>query len=77
MNKNPQRADAWIQVGFCKVKQGKNQDAIRAFEQALRLKPNSYEALKLGDAYYYAGKLHKALAPTSAPSPRPELAGVL
>src|SRR5947209_2858081 len=52
VNKNPQRADAWIQVGFCKVKQGKNQDAIKAFEQALKLTPNSYEALnKLGDAY--------------------------
>jgi len=62
VNKNPQRADAWIQVGFCKVKQGKNQDAIRAFEQALKLKPNSYEALnKLGDAYYYAGNYYKAL----------------
>ncbi len=62
VNKNPQRADAWIQVGFCKVKQGKNQDAIRAFEQALKLRPNSYEALnKLGDAYYYAGNYYKAL----------------
>ncbi len=61
-NKNPSRAEAWIQVGFCKVKQGKNQDAIRAFEQALKLKPNSYEAInKLGDAYYYAGNYYKAL----------------
>jgi len=61
-NKNPARAEAWIQVGFCKVKQGKNHDAIRAFEQALKLKPNSYEAInKLGDAYYYAGNYYKAL----------------
>ena len=61
VNKNPERADAWIQVGFCKVKQGKNQDAIRAFQQALRLRPNSYEAHnKLGDAYYYAGNYRKA-----------------
>ncbi|HYH86589.1 MAG TPA: tetratricopeptide repeat-containing serine protease family protein [Pyrinomonadaceae bacterium] len=62
VNKNPSRAEAWIQVGFCKVKQGKNHDAIRAFEQALRLKPNSYEAInKLGDAYYHAGNYYKAL----------------
>ncbi|HEX3560027.1 MAG TPA: tetratricopeptide repeat-containing serine protease family protein [Pyrinomonadaceae bacterium] len=62
VNKNPARVEAWIQVGFCKVKQGKNQDAIRAFEQALRLKPASYEALsKLGDAYYFAGNYYKAL----------------
>lgn len=76
VNKNPQRADAWIQVGFCKVKQGKNQDAIRAFEQALKLKPNSYEALnKLGDAYYYAGNNYKALESyKQAVALRPDLA---
>ncbi len=62
VNKNPDRAEAWIQVGFCKVKQGKNHDAIRAFQQALRLRPNSYEAHnKLGDAYYYAGNYHRAV----------------
>ena len=76
VNKNPQRAEAWIQVGFCKVKQGKNQDAIRAFQQALKLKPNSYEALnKLGDAYYYAGNYHKALdAYKQAVAVRPDAA---
>src|SRR5215207_6359839 len=76
VNKNPERADAWIQVGFCKVKQGKNQDAIRAFEQALKLRPNSYEALnKLGDAYYYAGNYYKALdAYKRAVGLRPDLA---
>jgi hypothetical protein len=76
VNKNPQRADAWIQVGFCKVKQGKNEDAIRAFEQALKLTPNSYEALnKLGDAYYYAGNNYKALDNyKQAVALRPELA---
>jgi hypothetical protein len=62
VSKNPNRADAWIQVGFCKVKQGKNADAIRAFERALRLRPDSAEALnKLGDAYYYAGNLTRAI----------------
>jgi len=76
VNKNPSRAEAWIQVGFCKVKQGKNQDAIRAFEQALKLTPNSYEALnKLGDAYYYAGNYYKALdSYKQAVQLRPDLA---
>ncbi|HEX3249741.1 MAG TPA: trypsin-like peptidase domain-containing protein, partial [Pyrinomonadaceae bacterium] len=30
-NKNPKRAEAWVQVGYCKVKQGKNQEAIKAY----------------------------------------------
>ncbi len=76
VNKNPERADAWIQVGFCKVKQGKNQDAIRAFQQALRLRPNSYEAHnKLGDAFYYAGNYRKAAdSYRQAVALRPDLA---
>ncbi|HEX5706260.1 MAG TPA: tetratricopeptide repeat-containing serine protease family protein, partial [Pyrinomonadaceae bacterium] len=62
VSKNPNRVEAWIQVGFCKVKQGKNNDAIRAFQQALKLRPNSYEAHnKLGDAYYYSGQFYKAI----------------
>ena len=58
VNRNPKRADAWIQVGYCKVKQGKNEEAIKAYQHALRLKPSSEEVLnKLGDAYYYAGRM--------------------
>ena len=61
-NKNPRRADAWVQVGFCKVKQGKNQEAIRAYLQALQLKPTDAEIHnKLGDAYYYSGRLREAI----------------
>ncbi|PWT82920.1 MAG: hypothetical protein C5B44_01375 [Acidobacteria bacterium] len=63
VNKNPRRADAWIQVGYCKVKQGKNDEGIRAYQQALRLKPESADLRnKLGDAYYYAGRLEEAIA---------------
>lgn len=63
VNRNPKRADAWIQVGYCKVKQGKNEEAIKAYQQALQLKPDSEEILnKLGDAYYYAGRMHDAIA---------------
>ncbi|MDQ3665326.1 MAG: trypsin-like peptidase domain-containing protein [Acidobacteriota bacterium] len=62
VNRNPKRADAWIQVGYCKVKQGKNEEAIQAYQQALQLKPSSEEVLnKLGDAYYYAGRLPEAI----------------
>jgi len=62
VNKNPRRADAWVQVGYCKVKQGKSQEAIRAYLQALQLKPEDAEIHnKLGDAYYYAGRLREAI----------------
>ncbi len=63
VNRNPKRADAWIQVGYCKVKQGKVEEAIRAYRQALQLKPSSEEVHnKLGDAYYYAGRIGEAIA---------------
>ncbi len=62
VNRNPKRADAWIQVGYCKVKQGKAEEAIKAYRQALQLKPASEEVLnKLGDAYYYAGRMAEAI----------------
>ncbi len=62
VNKNPKRAEAWVQVGYCKVKQGKNQEAIRAYLQALQLKPTDAEIHnKLGDAYYYASRLREAI----------------
>jgi len=62
-NRNPKRADAWVQVGYCKVKQGKSAEAIRAYQHALELRPNSEEIHnKLGDAYYYAGRMRDAIA---------------
>jgi tetratricopeptide (TPR) repeat protein len=75
-NRNPRRADAWVQVGYCKVKQGKNAEAIRAYQHALELKPESEEIHnKLGDAYYYAGRLSEAIAAYShAASLRPAFA---
>ena len=75
VNKNPRRVEAWIQVGYCKVKQGKNADAVRAYKQALRLRPNSVEAYnKLGDAYYYAANFDEAVnAYKQAARLRPDL----
>src|SRR5262245_31910212 len=76
VNKNPHRAEAWVQVGYCKVKQGKNQEAIRAYLQALQLKPGDAEIHnKLGDAYYYAGRLREAIESyTEAARLRPDCA---
>jgi S1-C subfamily serine protease len=73
-NRNPRRADAWVQVGYCKVKQGKNEEAIRAYQHALELKPNAEEIHnKLGDAYYYAGRMREAIAAyTRAATLRPD-----
>jgi Tfp pilus assembly protein PilF len=62
-NRNPRRADAWVQVGYCKVKLGKNEEGIRAYQHALAIKPDSEEIHnKLGDAYYYAGRMREAIA---------------
>jgi S1-C subfamily serine protease len=73
-NRNPKRADAWVQVGYCKVKQGKSEEAIRAYQHALELKPNAEEIHnKLGDAYYYAGRMSEAIASyTRAASLKPD-----
>ncbi|MCA1626596.1 MAG: tetratricopeptide repeat protein [Acidobacteria bacterium] len=74
VNKNPNRAEAWMQVGYCKVKQGKSREAIKAYQQALRLRPNSVETYnKLGDAYYFAGNFKEAItAYQQAASLRPD-----
>ena len=62
VNKDPKRAEAWVQVGYCKVKQGKIQEALRAYTQALQLKPEDAGIHnKLGDAYYYSGRLREAI----------------
>lgn len=76
VNKNPKRADAWVKVGYCKVKQGKNQEAIRAYQEALLLKPQDpHIHNKLGDAYYYAGRMREAIESyTEAARIRPDYA---
>jgi cytochrome c-type biogenesis protein CcmH/NrfG len=44
------------------VKQGKNDEAIQAYQQAVQLMPQSDEIRnKLGDAYYYSGRLMEAI----------------
>ena len=75
-NKNPKRAETWVQVGYCKVKQGKTLEAIRAYQQALQLKPEDPEIHnRLGDAYYYSGRLREAIESyTEAARLRPDWA---
>jgi tetratricopeptide (TPR) repeat protein len=75
-NKNPRRAETWVQVGYCKVKQGKTQEAIRAYLQAMQLKPEDPEIHnRLGDAYYYSGRLREAIESyTEAARLRPDWA---
>jgi tetratricopeptide (TPR) repeat protein len=50
-------------------------EAIKAYKQALRLRPNSVEAYnKLGDAYYYATNFNEAIAAyTQAARLRPDM----
>jgi tetratricopeptide (TPR) repeat protein len=45
------------------VKQGRNEEAIRAYKRAIQLRPNSSEAYnKLGDAYFFGGRFEEAIA---------------
>jgi len=61
-NRNHSRPETWIQIGYCKVKQGRNEEAIRAYKRALQLRPTSSEAYnKLGDAYFFAGRFDDAI----------------
>ena len=42
-------------------------EAIRAYQHALELRPNSEEILtKLGDAYYYIRQMNEAIASNAA-----------
>ncbi|HYE66210.1 MAG TPA: tetratricopeptide repeat protein [Pyrinomonadaceae bacterium] len=50
-------ADAWAQAGFCNEKLGRHAEALKASNQAIRLRPNSPEShFNLGLAYFYLGQ---------------------
>jgi tetratricopeptide (TPR) repeat protein len=60
--RNPRRPETWIQIGYCKVKQGRNDEAIRAYRRALQLRPTSADTYnKLGDAYFFGAHFDEAI----------------
>ena len=50
--KNPDNADAWSEVGYCYSSLGRHQDAIEAYKQAIRIKPD------LAGAHYNLGLVY-------------------
>jgi len=60
--KNPQRTDAWLNIGYCYGNLGRHQDAVESYKQAIRIKPDFAEAhYNLGNAYYELGRYQDAI----------------
>src|SRR5207247_9925989 len=61
-NRIPRRPETCIQICYCKVKQGRNDEAILAYKRALQLSPTSADAYnKLGDAYFFGAHFGEAI----------------
>ena len=57
----PTLAPAWNGLGYTLRQQGKYEESIRAYYEALRLRPGYPEALEyLGEAYVQMGRLDDA-----------------
>ena len=68
VNKNPKRADAWFKWVTAKSSKVRTKRRFKAYQQAVQLKPDSDEVRnKLGDAYYYSGRLIEAIASYKKP----------
>jgi len=62
LEKNPQDADVWSQLGYCYFKLGYHQDAIEAYKQTIRIKPDDAEAhYNLGIIYGKLGRWQDAI----------------
>jgi Flp pilus assembly protein TadD len=60
--KNPDYADAWLNIGYCYGKLGRLQDEIKACKQAIRIKPDFAEAhCNLGIFYGVLGQMQDAI----------------
>jgi tetratricopeptide (TPR) repeat protein len=61
-DKEADRAETWLQIGYCRANLNQHEAAIRAYRRAIRLKPDYTEAYnKLGDAYYCTGQRREAV----------------
>ncbi|HMB36266.1 MAG TPA: tetratricopeptide repeat protein, partial [Methylomirabilota bacterium] len=57
----PNYPEAWNELGFALRNQGKYPDSLKAYDEALRLRPDFPEALEyLGEAYVKLGRMDDA-----------------
>lgn len=61
VQKNPDHVDAWVYLGSAQAQNEKEEAAIRAFEQAMKLDPNNLQAL-LGLAVSYTNEGYDSTA---------------
>jgi len=67
---NPRYAEAWNGLGYALRNQGMYPDSIKAYDQALRLRPDFPEALEyLGEAYVRVRRLDDAVRYIHSNSP--------
>ena len=62
VTKNPQYAEAYFQIGYCKGKLGRYSEATEAYQQAIRIKPDDIDTLNnLCVAYGMTERYHEAI----------------
>ena len=61
-NRNPDNADTYFQIGYCKAKLGQYLEAVNFYKQAIRMKPRDEEAYtNLCGAYNMLGNFKDAI----------------
>jgi len=62
VQKDPDYADAYFQIGYCNGKLGRHDEAIEAYKQAIRIEPDDAKAhYGLGVAYDSLGRYDEAI----------------
>lgn len=62
LEREPDHAEAWQRLGYCRIKLGRTREARKALEQVNRLKPgNDFAALYTGLAHAMEGNAEKAI----------------
>jgi tetratricopeptide (TPR) repeat protein len=59
--KNPEDANAWSEIAFCYYRLERYEEAIDAYKQSIRIKPNSCDASYLGKIYGKLGRWQEAI----------------